>query len=94
MTGRRGRLFSLVGIGLALAVWSARPAAVVPITTTTTQLTTHAGQQFDPDVSGNIVIWTDQRNGNDDVFACDRRSEDRREQQHEENDAEHAVGAG
>ncbi len=38
------------------------------VTGTTTQLTTNPAPQLDPAISGDIVVYTDQRNGNDDVY--------------------------
>jgi beta propeller repeat protein len=35
------------------------------------QLTTSPGPQFDPAISDNIVVFTDSRNGNDDVYYID-----------------------
>ena len=37
------------------------------VTGTTTQLTTNPAPQLDPAITGDIVVYTDQRNGNDDV---------------------------
>lgn len=62
----------LASVSLLLARTTVRPLAQasVIITGTTTQLTTNPGPQLDPDIAGNIVVWTDQRNGNDDVYYC------------------------
>jgi beta propeller repeat protein len=38
------------------------------VTGTTTRLTTNPAPQLDPAISGDIVVYTDQRNGNDDVY--------------------------
>ena len=47
---------------------SSSQATPIVITGTTTQLTTNAAPQVDPAISGDIVVYTDQRNGNDDVY--------------------------
>jgi beta propeller repeat protein len=51
----------------------ARPPApqTTLITGTTTQLTTNPATQTDPSISGTLVVWTDQRNGNDDIYYRD-----------------------
>src|SRR5688572_6547050 len=38
---------------------------------TTTQLTTNPLPQLDPAIAGDLVVFTDQRNGNDDVYFVD-----------------------
>jgi beta propeller repeat protein len=49
------------------------PAAqgAVVVTGTTVRLTTNPAPQIDPSISGNNLVWTDQRNGNDDIYYCD-----------------------
>jgi TolB protein len=42
--------------------------AQTTITGTTRQLTTNSSPQLDPAISGDLVVYTDQRNGNDDVY--------------------------
>lgn len=37
------------------------------LTVTSTQLTTNRAPQFDPSISGDIVVYTDRRDGNDDI---------------------------
>lgn len=64
------------GIGFAnLAPIAAMASAPAPqstlITGTTTQLTTNLATQTDPSISGTTVVWTDQRNGNDDIYYRD-----------------------
>lgn len=46
-------------------------AAQVTISGTTTQITADPAIQFDPSISGDIVVFTDDRNGNDDVYYID-----------------------
>lgn len=69
----------LPGLRAALAVIGALVAATgiaasssqatpIVITGTTTQLTTNTAPQVDPAISGDIVVYTDQQNGNDDVY--------------------------
>lgn len=41
------------------------------LTSTVTQLTTHLAPQVDPSISGDIVVFTDRRGGNDDIFYMD-----------------------
>lgn len=41
----------------------------------TRQLTTDTGPQFSPAISGNLVVFTDQRNGNDDIYYIDLATE-------------------
>jgi beta propeller repeat protein len=43
----------------------------VTISGTLRQLTTNQAPQLDPSISGNIVVYTDQRHGNDDVYFTD-----------------------
>lgn len=57
-------------VSAAILTGSSR-AAPITVTGTTTQLTTNLGAQIDPSVSGNLVVFTDQRNGNDDIFYVD-----------------------
>jgi beta propeller repeat protein len=52
---------------------SMRPTAQqsVVIAGVTTQVTRDPGRQGDPSISGSVVVWTDQRHGNDDIFYRD-----------------------
>lgn len=50
-----------------LALGLAGPA-YAQVTGTTIQLTTNPAPQLNPAISGDIVVYTDQRNGNDDVY--------------------------
>lgn len=51
---------------------AASPPAPPVITGTPTQLTLDTATQLDPSLSGDIMVWTDQRNGptNDDIYYC------------------------
>ena len=52
---------------------SMRPTAQqsVVIAGVTTQVTSDPGRQGDPSISGSVVVWTDQRHKNDDIFYRD-----------------------
>ena len=52
---------------------SMRPTAQqsVVIAGVTTQVTSDPGRQGDPSISGSVVVWTDHRHGNDDIFYRD-----------------------
>ncbi len=46
-------------------------AQVVTITGSSRQLTTNTASQFDPSISGNVVVYTDLRAGNTDIYYFD-----------------------
>ncbi|MGE5892612.1 MAG: TolB family protein, partial [bacterium] len=43
----------------------------ITITGTVRQITTSGGSQFDPSISGDIIVYTDLRSGNADIFYYD-----------------------
>ena len=49
-------------------------ANAITITGQARQLTDNSATQTDPQISGNLVVWTDFRNGNDDVYFGDLAS--------------------
>ncbi|MCC7107876.1 MAG: hypothetical protein IT382_01185 [Deltaproteobacteria bacterium] len=53
---------------LALALLSLAAPAQAQLVGTTTQLTTNPATQLDPAISGDLVVFTDLRNGNEDVY--------------------------
>jgi beta propeller repeat protein len=60
-----------VGIWLTIAANGSRPAAQsVIIGGTTHQLTVAPAVQFDPSISGDLVVWTGSETGNDDIYYC------------------------
>ena len=63
-------LRTLFAVLVALVLAAPSQAGVV-ITGTSTQMTTDPNTQTDPAISGDIVMWTDDRNGNDDVYFLD-----------------------
>ena len=68
---RRRASFLAIMAGVAVTVGigaGSSPATPAVITGTTTQLTTDPAVQTDPSISGNVVVYTDQRNGNEDVY--------------------------
>lgn len=68
------RHFSPKAIGFLVALGMMTVGSVVQavhISGTATQLTTDSSTQFDPAISGDLVVYTDLRNGNADVYAFD-----------------------
>lgn len=62
----------LVVITFSLSLGLAAQAdAQVTITGTSSQVTTNNAPQFDPSISGEIVVYTDRRGGNDDIYFTD-----------------------
>src|SRR6185503_1071994 len=59
-------LFMLIVV--LFGVWITSAQSTVTITGTVQQLTTDPLGQLDPAISGDLVVYTDQRNGNDDVY--------------------------
>lgn len=53
---------------LALALLSLAAPAQAQLVGTTTQLTTNPATQLDPAIAGDLVVFTDLRNGNEDVY--------------------------
>jgi beta propeller repeat protein len=73
MTARKHILHATGAVLIAGAVtshWPARAQSSSLLLGTTTQLTQNAASQTDSAISGSLVIWTDQRNGNDDIYYC------------------------
>jgi beta propeller repeat protein len=63
--GRRGLTLC---VGAILWNWPIDVQAQAVIAGSLRQLTTNPAPQLDPSMSGAIVVYTDQRNGNDDVY--------------------------
>ncbi|MBI1946245.1 MAG: hypothetical protein HYS27_11140 [Deltaproteobacteria bacterium] len=62
---------STITAGLVLLLTALSSPARAQLTGTTTQLTTDASSQLDPAISGDLVVFTDLRNGNEDVYYVD-----------------------
>src|SRR5437899_5211998 len=63
--GRRGLTLC---VGAMLWNWPVDIQAQAVIAGALRQLTTNPAPQLDPSISGDIVVYTDQRNGNDDIY--------------------------
>ncbi len=62
---------ALLVAGAALVVHPERAWPQVSITGHVRQITTDPASQFDPAISGNIIVYTDLRNGNADIYYFD-----------------------
>lgn len=60
----------VLAFSATVALWAAAEPPTPLFLGTTTQLTTNAASQTDSSISGSVVVWTDQRNGNDDIYFC------------------------
>ena len=68
-TRPQGRAGIYVAITVGLVLMSLGGAAAqVTITGGSSQVTTHPAAQFDPSISGDIVVYTDLRNGPSDIY--------------------------
>ncbi len=78
--GSYPRIFPKAAAGLVLALgivligWTAASAQPVITLSPPIQLTTDPATQLDPAISGDIVVFTDLRNGNEDVYYYDLSS--------------------
>jgi beta propeller repeat protein len=61
----------LLVLSMSLIGWAADAAQPVITLSPPIQLTTNQATQLDPAVSGDIVVYTDMRNGNEDIYYYD-----------------------
>lgn len=61
-------LVFLVVTVLAVSMYTVAPAKAVVLPGTEQQITTNPASQTDPAISGNNVVYTDDRNGNQDIY--------------------------
>ena len=64
----------LLALCLGLTAWTAASAQAVITLSPPEQLTTDASSQLDPAISGEIVVYTDLRHGNEEVYYYDLSS--------------------
>lgn len=64
----------LIALCFVLAGWTAAAAQAVITLSSPIQLTTDSATQLDPAISGDIVVYTDLRNGNEEVYYYDLSS--------------------
>jgi beta propeller repeat protein len=64
----------LLVLSMSLVAWTTAAAQPVITLSPPIQLTTDQASQIDPAISGDIVVYTDLRNGNEDVYTYDLSS--------------------